>query len=402
MRRALKFIVILVVLLALAWWIGSLPGSVTAHSGSYTVETSVPAAVLLLFLAGLIVVVVLRLLGAVRRAPRGFGAWRGGRRQRLGQTATERGIVALAAGDAAGARAEAGRAAKLLGDTPLVLLLRAEAARLAGLPAEAQAAFKQLTNHPGMAFLGHRGLLRQSAAVGDHEVAQIHAEAAEAAYPGSAWLKNKRRELALARQDYPAALALTREPRHAAALATAAARSAADPRAALGFARQAVKADPALAPAVVALAESLRAADKPRAATKALLEGWKTAPHRMLAAAYFAGFGTPIERAQAAGALAAQNPGHVESELALAETALEAKLAGEARRHAEAARALGGDQGRAAAVLAALDGAPPPAIAPAAWTCEECYSSFPGWAASCPNCHKIGTLKPGAPGTHLA
>ncbi len=46
--------------------------------------------------------------------------------------ATQRGLVALAAEDAVTAQAEAGRARKLLGETPLVLLLTAEAAQLGG------------------------------------------------------------------------------------------------------------------------------------------------------------------------------------------------------------------------------------------------------------------------------
>ena len=159
MLRAVKFLLIAAVLLVLAWWIGGLPGDVTAHVGPYTVETSTPAALLVLFL---IASALFRVAARDRRHPArpgGLSAWRGGRRQQQGELATQRGIVALAAGDAAAARAEAGRARKLLGDTPLVLLLAAESARLAGQAEQAQAAFPQLTRHKDMAFLGHRGLL---------------------------------------------------------------------------------------------------------------------------------------------------------------------------------------------------------------------------------------------------
>ena len=48
MLRAVKFILLAAVLLVLAWWIGGLPGDVTAHAGRYTVETSTPAALLIL------------------------------------------------------------------------------------------------------------------------------------------------------------------------------------------------------------------------------------------------------------------------------------------------------------------------------------------------------------------
>jgi HemY protein len=393
MLRALKFLLIAAVLLAVAWWIGGLPGTLVAHSGPYTVETSVPAAILILFLIALFFTILLRVLGGIRRAPGGFGAWRGGRRQKLGEIATQRGLVALAAGDASAARAEAGRARKLLGDTPLVLLLTAEAARLSGLGDQAQAAFKQLTTHKNMAFLGHRGLLRHSMAAGDHDAAHGHARAAEDAYPGSNWLKTQRLDLAVRQQNWNAALGLTKTPAEIAALATAAAQASTDKRRALRYAKQAAKADPALAPAVVALATSLRDVGKPRAAKQALLAGWKTAPNPLIAQAYFAAPSTPLERAQAAAELAAANPSHAESELLLAETSLTARLTGEARRHAEAAIATGAIDGRAQNVLATLDDKPAQSVTNAGWICTACHTAQAAWAPACPNCRKIGNLK---------
>ena len=121
------------------------------------------------------------------------------------------------------------------------------------------------------------------------------------------------------------------------------------------FAKQAVRADPTLAPGVVALADALNAAGKARAARRALLAGWKAQPHPLIAQAWFAPVATPIERAQAAAELAAANPGHAESELVLGETALAARLTGEARRHAEAAIAAGATDARADNILAALE-----------------------------------------------
>ncbi len=392
MWRAVKFIIIAAVILVLAWWIGGLPGNVTASSGPYRVETSVPAALLILFLIALLFTVVLRVLGGIRRAPGGVIAWRGGRRQRLGELATQRGLVALAAGDAISARAEAARARKLLGDAPLVLLLVAESARLSGQAEQAQAAFRLLAHDKDLAFLGHRGLLRHSLAAEDHEEASAHAEAAERAYPGSAWLQAQKRELAVRRQDWGMALALTKAPAESAAFATAAARASSEPQRALAYARRAVKADPGLAPAVAAYAAALRQLGKARAAKKALLAGWKVAPHPMLAAAYLEPVVTPLERAQAAAELAAARPGHAESELVLAETALAARLTGEARRHAEVAIAAQGDDGRAANILANLDGRPGPAVSGAAWICTACQTRQTEWAPVCPHCQRPGTL----------
>ncbi len=400
MLRAVKFMLLATALLALAWWVGGLPGTVTAHAGPYAITTSTQAALLLLVLAAILLTVLLRVLGGIRRVPGQLGGWRAGKRAAAGEAATLRGLAALAAEDAQAAKAEAAKALKLLGETPLALMLSAESARLAGDAAQAKTAFEKLTRHQELKFLGHQGLLRQSLTAKDHETARQHAQAAEAAYPGSAWTRAQRLELALHGQDYAAALGLTRDKHEIAALATAAARNAANPSQALTFAKQAVKADPQLAPAVVALATSLRAVDKTRAAKKALYAGWQEAPHPLIAEAWFTPGATPLERAKDAPGLAAANPGHVESELVLARADLDAGLTGEAKRHAQAALDAGCTDGRAQAILDQLAGKP---AQPSrfAWVCASCHHTQEDWAPVCPVCHKIGSLTWRAPGTAL-
>jgi HemY protein len=194
-------------------------------------------------------------------------------------------------------------------------------------------------------------------------------------------------------EDYAAALALAKEPRARAALAVAAAAQARTPQRALALAREAVKAEPASPVALAALAKAPRGAGKERAARRTLLKGWKRAPHPWLAELWLAPVTDPLARAQAAQKLAAANPGHVESELLLAGTALAARLPGEARRHAEAALRAGNADGRAAAILAELEGKPPPPSAPA-WRCEACHTPAAAWHCLCPACGKIGTLRP--------
>ena len=400
MLRAVKFMLLATLLLALAWWVGGLPGTVTAHAGPYVVTTSTPAAILLLFIIAVLLAVLMRVLGGIRRAPGQLGTWRAGKRAAAGEAATLRGLAALAAEDAKAARAEAARALKLLGETPLALMLSAEAARLAGDAAQAKAAFAKLTQHKELKFLGHRGLLRESLATQDHEAARQHAQAAEAAYPGAAWTRAQQLDLALREQNYATALGLTQNKHEIAALATAAAQNAASPSQALGFAKQAVKADPQLAPAVVALAVALRALGKTRAAKKTLRMGWKTAPHPLIANAWSLPGATPLDRAREAPELAAVNPGHVESELLLARADLEAGLPGEAKRHAQAALEAGGNDGRAQGILDQLAGKP---AQPSrfAWICESCHHAQPDWAPVCPVCHKIGSLNWRATGTAL-
>jgi HemY protein len=397
MRRALRFIITAAILLGLAWWISTVPGTLTARAGTYIVQTSAPIAILLLFVIVGVIVILLRILGGLRRAPRGYSAWRGGRRGKLGEIATHRALNALAAGDAKAAEAESLRAKKLLGETALVLLLVAESARLAGDQTQAQAAFQRLAANKNTAFLGHRGLLRLSAATGDHGTASKHALSAADAYPGSAWLKNQRLHLAVKKTDWKAALALARNPAETAALATAAANTAPTNRDALTLAKQAIKANPALAPAAVAYATALRKANKPRAAKRALLKAWTIAPNPLISAAYLDGISAPLERAQAAGDLAFVKPGHPESELLLAETSLAAKLTGEAKRHANTAIAAGLTDKRPYAVLAALDDGREALAALAnapipRWRCGACFTEHDAWDPVCPHCAKPGTF----------
>ncbi len=400
MWKALKFCIIAAIILALAWWVAGLPGGITANAGDYQINTSTPVALLLLVVLVGLLIILFRVLGGLRRAPGQFSGWRGGRRAQAGEAALQRGLVAVAAGDASGAKAASAKARALLGDTPFVQWLYAEAARLSGQEEQARLAFERLTHSKDMKFLGHQGLLRESLKAGRVEEAAKQAQAAEEAYPGGTWTRRQRLALAVREQNYAAALRLTQEPRERAALAVAAAEKAETPKLALAFAQQAAKADPASPAAVAALAKALRGVGKARAARKTLLQGWKLAPHRLLAAAWLSPDSTPLERAQTAAQLAAEKPGHVESELLLGETALEAKLTGEARRHAEAALKAGNNDGRAAAILAKLDGKPVPGITPA-WRCTSCQTQAEHWSCICPACGKLGTLTANAPGRAL-
>jgi HemY protein len=400
MLTAAKFLLLAALFLALAWWIGGLPGDVTAHAGNYTITTSTPAALLLIFLVAALFTVMLRVIGGIYRTPKNVAAWRGAKKQAAGEVATQRGLVALAAGDAPAAKAEAKRAHKLLGDAPMALLLRAEAARLEGDVTAAKAAFKDLTAHKEMRYLGHRGLLRASLSEADHEEAGRHALNAEDAYPGAAWTRGKRLELALKKRDYVAALGLTREKNEVAALAVAAAREAPTARDGLRYAQMALKTVPNFPPAVAEAAVKLRALDKVRAARKTISGAWAVNPHPMLAAPWFAPDANPLARAQDAVVLAAANPGHVESELVLAQTALDAGLQAEAKRHAEAALSAGPNDGRAQGILDVLQGKP--RLAPrSGWSCLSCFHATPDWAPLCPACNKPGSLRWRMPGLAL-
>ena len=401
MWKVLKFFVIAAILLALAWGVASLPGTLTINAARYQINTPVPVAVVAILLLLILVLLLSWLLRALRRTPTRLLQWRGHKRLLAGDTALQRGFVAIAAGDAKGAQTATSKAKALLGETPLVQWLSAEAARLAGQTEDARAGFERLTQSKNMKFLGHQGLLRETMQAGQMEAATKQAAEAEAAWPGGNWTRQQRLTLALEHKNYPVAFTLAGTGAERAALAVAAAKAAPTPQEALKFAKLAMKADAAAPMVPATLAQALRDSGKNRAARKIVKQSWAKAPSAPLAAAWFTPDATKLERAKDAIKLAAFNQGHVESELLLAQTSLDAQLSGEARAHAQKAQTLGNIDGRAVSILAKLDNQPAPAPS-ATWHCTGCQTKQESWMPVCPACGKIGSLTPASTGTALS
>ena len=410
MQRVLLVLLISILVVAVAWGLAGLPGRVTADIGTVTIEapTSVTALSLLVLFA--LLYGVFRLLGALLHLPRTLRRRQAERRRRTGDVAVTRTLLALAAGETGDARREASRARRLLGDTPATLLLAAEAGRIAGRDDEAETAFRALADRGDAAFLGLRGLLRRAVERGDWPEAAALARRAESVEPGAAWLRRERARLAVRAGEWSDALALADADAPKAALAVAAADAEPDAGRALRLAKQAWQDDPSLAPAALAYATRLRAANHETRALGVIRHSWAIAPHPDLATFALAPLTEPLQRVQAAQRLTQANPEHLESRLLLARTALEAGLTGEARRHAEAAVSAGLGQRRLWLLLAEIEEAegdteatrvaqrdalrhaasaePDPA-----WHCGVCHAVHAAWHPSCPDCFSVGSLR---------
>ena len=407
MRRVFFFLVASAVVLAIAFGLAILPGTVSAEIGSISLTVRTPLAVLALILIILLAYILLRLISLAFRLPRRFRLWRSGRDRARGDRALTRTLLSLAAGQANAAQHEAARARHLLGDTPQTLLLAAEAARLAERGDEAETIYRRLAEQKEGAFLGLRGLFRQAVARGDWAEAARLARQAEATHPGGTWLRRDRQRAAIETGDWRAALALA-EPPARAALAAAASEAEREPSMALKLAREAVAADPTLPAATLALARRLRAAGREGRAMAAIERAWERTPNPNLAEFVLAPLIDPLARAKAAQRLAAKNPDHPESRFLLARTALDAGLVGEARRHAEAMRASGIGWRRLWLLLAEItraeaDGKESPAEREAlraaataepdpTWRCGECGGETSRWQPLCPHCGAAGRL----------
>ena len=404
MRAVLGLTVLAAAAIALGWWVAGLPGTVSATIGDTTLSTSSPVALVLLALLFLVIYLVIRALAALIRLPRAARRGRMRRNRVRGNRAVTRALVALAASDPAEAQREADRSRRLLGDTPLTLLLAAQADRQAGREDAAARTFQQLAGRKDGAFLGLRGLMRQATAREDWAAADELARQAEAVRPGAQWLKEERQVLALRTGQWADALRLS-GPKLRAPLAVAAAGTEPDPATALRYAKQAWAADPALAPAAIAYASKLRAVGKHGKANEVLRRSWATQPHPDVATEYMADLDDKQARFRAAAGLAQQNARHPESHLLQARTALDAGMTKEALRHIQAVRNAGLNQRRVWVLLAdiadqgghvseAQDALRHVATADPDpfWRCAACGTAHGRWQPVCDACNTPGEI----------
>ena len=397
MRRVVFLLGASAVSVTLAWWLAGLPGRVALTGFGYSVEAASPVAVIVGVLFLLALVVGLRLLSALFGLPRALRVWRRGQQRRQGDAAIGRALVALAAGEAGAARRAAQRARVALGDSPQTLLLAAEAARLGGNRAEAEACYQILAARPDGAFLGLRGLFRLAVEREDWNDAASLARRAEALQPGGTWLRETRLRLAEETGNWSHAAALAGPDLPAELVTTAAALTEADPEAASRLARHAWKANPSFPPAVLAHAAALRRAGHDAKAAEVVTAAWRAAPHPDLAAFLLEGAADARARLGVAVTLSNLHAEHVETQYLLARLSLAAGERGEARFHAERAQALAPPTRRVflllADIMASEGGDPAPLLreavaAPAdpGWRCGQCGTGHAQWHLTCPAC----------------
>ncbi len=424
MTRALWYFLKVAALVAIAVWLANRPGDVAIDWLGWRIETTVGLMALAIFLMLVVAAIGYRLWRSLLRAPRALTEASRNRRRTAGYRALTHGMVAVAAGDQDEAGRQARKAGGLLREPPLTLLLSAQAAQLGGDERAASGYFEAMLERPETEFLGLRGLIVQAMRGRDNARALTLARRARDLRPNSAWVQDALFELLSRAGDWPAAQAAleTRPGIKGAARRDADRRRAAilversrathaegHGKEALGQARKAQELDADLVPAVAWHARLLARAGKAKRALKVVEAAWRNAPHPDLAAAYGEALaGDALARVKAFERLFTLRPGHVESHIALAEAALEAKLWGEARNHLEAAAAEGlrprlcrlmarledAEKGDAAAARAWLDRA---TGLDDTWRCGDCGALTARWGAVCGHCGAFGSLEWGPP-----
>jgi HemY protein len=322
-------------------WLADRPGEVAITWLGWRIETSV---MVLLAAAALVAALLLLLFSLVRglwRSPRRIARALRDQRERKGRLAVARGLVAVGVGDQGSARRFAQQARRFAAEEPLMLLLDAQAAQLAGDRAGAESAFREMTEHRETRLLGLRGLYVEAQRRRDFGAAQRFAEAAANAAPGLPWAGQAVLEFRSRAGDWKGARDIldaqlsnglidkTTHRRHAAVLTTARALAVetAAPAEAKALAIEAARLAPDLVPAAALAGRLLADAGERRKARKILEAAWRKNPHPDLAEIYahLRIADSARERLARVQALAQQAQGHVESALAVARAALDAR-----------------------------------------------------------------------------
>ena len=339
---------IVIILLGVAAFIAAslaeFPGAVSLTWRDWRVDTSLGVFIAAVLVVSGIAALAYRLWWSVRRAPRVIERARRERRQRRGYEALSRGLVAVAAGDASGAHRQARRAETLLDGRPLTMLLSAQAAQLEGDDQAATRFFAAMRNRPDTEFLGIRGLLAQAIKREDWSEALRLAERAHRLNPKSDWVVSTLYDLQKRSGHWADAEATLKEratlkllppggaPRERAELLLKQSEDGPD-GSALALAKKAFQADHGYPPAAARYARLLLAAGKHGRAASVLEQAWAVHPDPELADLYWEArqCHDALAKVKAAQRLATRNPDHIESRIAIAVAALEARLWGEAR-----------------------------------------------------------------------
>ncbi|MBA2126337.1 heme biosynthesis protein HemY [Hyphomicrobium methylovorum] len=351
MVRLLAYFISIALIAAGLSWIADRPGSLHIVWQGYDIETSVFRAVVLLAAAIAFIVFLWSMARALWKTPAIIGNRIVRRRQTRGLDAVSGGLIAIGAGDSTLASRYAVQARKSLPHQPLTHLLRAQSAELSGDRATARRIYEAMLASPETEQLGLRGLFLEAEREGANEAARQFATRALKANPKLGWSSTALFEQQCKQKDWAGALSTLEHARKYAHIT----KADADRKRAVLLAAQAIdieddNADKALAlaleshglapdlvPPAVLAGRILASRGNTGKAAKVLQKTWTKSPHPDLAATYaYARIGDSTrDRLDRVVQLAALNPHSIESPIAVATTATEARLFAEARRALE-------------------------------------------------------------------
>jgi len=341
MVRLVVFLIGIAVAASGLSWLADRPGSLIINWQGHEIETSVfRAVVMLAFVIGL-AILTWSIVTALWRSPASIGMFFNRRRQMRGLEALSGGMIAIGAGDRDTATRYAVQARKALPNEPLTHLLRAQAAQLSGDRATARRMFEAMLGQSETEQLGLRGLFLEAEREGEREAARQFAERSVELNPRLSWAVDALFDLQCKESDWAGALqTLTISKKHGhhekpgldrrrAVLMTARAQALeeSDPNRAMNLAVDAHHLAHDLVPAAVLAGRMLAARGHTKRAAKILERAWRRSAHPELALIYaHARIGdSPTDRLTRVKKLAQLNPHSIETPVAIATAAIEAK-----------------------------------------------------------------------------
>jgi HemY protein len=396
MIRVVFYLIVVGLLAYGVAWLADRPGDVVITWQGLHVETSLMVLGAAVLVAMVVIAIVFSLIRAILSSPVVLARLRRHRRGTRAYEAISNGLIAIGSGDLDAARRLSAEVNRIAPGEPLALLLSAQTAQLAGDRDSAESTFRAMASRTDTKILGLHGLFIEARRRHDLASARAYAEEAAGATPTLSWAGRAVLEFRCATGDWDGALALLERSRKAfdkenyrrqrAVLLTARAHATeeTDRDGAKASALEAVKLAPTLVPAATLAGRLLAEGGELRKASRIVARAWSANPHPDLAHTYAElRFGDAArDRLKRVETLAKKAVGHIESALATARAALDARefaktraalapyLAAPTKRvallMAELERAERNDEGRAREWMTrALHAAPDPA-----WTAD--------------------------------
>ncbi|MCJ8520191.1 HemY protein [Pseudorhizobium tarimense] len=354
----IRIFVFILVVLALGWgfaWLADRPGLIAITWQDYLIETSLMVAATAVAAVIAAIMLLWWLIQLIWTSPHSVRRYFRARKRDRGYQALSTGLIAAGAGNALLARKMSLRAQSMLrpDQEPLLHLLDAQAALIEGRHDDARAKFERMAEDPETRELGLRGLYVEARRLGADEAARQYAERAAENAPYLPWAAQATLEYRCRAGRWDDAIRLLDQQRIAnvidkkqaerwkAVLLTAKAgeRLEADPKGARDDALAALKHAKDLVPAAIIAAKAYLREDNIRRAASVLEGVWKLDPHPEIATTYVRARSgdSAADRLKRAEKLEGMRPNNVESLVAVAEAALDARELEKARSKAEAA-----------------------------------------------------------------
>ena len=351
MLKTLFFLIKLSLLAGALIWFLRNPGIVKIEWLDTTTEIPVGVAILVIAGSSIILMMILQIFLFLKKIPDIWSKFWEKQQEKKGYQNFTEGLAALAMDDLETAREKMLKTQKLLGESPLPLILTALAAQKANDYVSAARVYGVLLKNKSTEFLGYYGLTQTSKSQRDYQAAYLYGKKAFELVPSGKWIVITLFKLSLRLKDYTDAQYFLKKIRkynllkkdqlnhYEAILSFLKGIEASDPKVRIINFQKSFDNDSSFIPAVLCVKDALIEIEKPHKAEKALKASLKVNAHPDVAEAYVNLYddissGEKMKRAE--NVLMFSNSDYV-GHLIIIQTALKEGFTGIARTHLDLA-----------------------------------------------------------------